>query len=114
MKCKHCGADLGELHFRGCINYYKYIPRGFKTRQELHGWIASHTDLMYSKKYGFWYDSGTYVCAHGEYERPEYYERRYKDGLGIHKRWFFYPGTYGTPQDGRIDRIVGIVTDEDV
>ena len=48
-----------------------------------------------------WSVSGMYVCSHGEFARPEYVLRRYKDGWGIKKRYFYYYSTLFAPKNRR-------------
>ena len=52
---------------------------------------------------GRFYFPGRYVCAHGEYERPDYAPRKYKDGWGIHAAYYYSAGTFCAPKDGRVD-----------
>lgn len=47
-------------------------------------------------------DGGTYYLSHGEYSPPIYTPRRYKDGWGVHVEYYYYPGTYAAPEDGRV------------
>lgn len=47
--------------------------------------------------------TGEYVLNHGEYSRPDYQARRYKDGWGIHANYYYYQGTFNIPEDGRVD-----------
>lgn len=51
---------------------------------------------------GYYYLPGTYVTKHGNYERPDYAPRRYKDGWGVHCTYYYYSGTHYAPLDGRI------------
>ncbi|WAR45494.1 hypothetical protein [Methylomonas rapida] len=60
-------------------------------------WLDTHSD---DKK---WSSTGTYYTSHGEYSRPDYQPRRYADGWAIHVTYFYYPGTFNTPSDGRMD-----------
>lgn len=52
---------------------------------------------------GRWYMPGTYYTAHGEYERPDYTPRRYRDGWSLHASYYYYAGTLYARQDGRVD-----------
>lgn len=47
--------------------------------------------------------SGPYVSSHGEYNRPYYTVRRYKDGWGIHAEYYYYNNVYNAPTDGRVN-----------
>lgn len=49
-----------------------------------------------------WFVPGTYICHHGEYDRPTYHVRKYKDGYGVHVEYFYYPGTFHAPKDHRL------------
>ena len=64
----------------------------FKTKKEALDFLKS-----------VFYPKGTYYLAHGEYSKPDYQPRRYKDGWGIHVKYYFYSGTCYAPKDGRID-----------
>lgn len=46
---------------------------------------------------------GCCALSHGEYSEPELHPRRYKDGWGIHRQLYYYPGTLNRPWSGRID-----------
>lgn len=48
-----------------------------------------------------WSVSGMYVCSHGEFARPEYVLRRYKDGWGVKIIYYYYCGTLFAPKDRR-------------
>lgn len=54
------------------------------------------------KKYG-WFVGGRYYLSHGEYERPSFFIRRYKNGWGIHRETFYYSNVINTVKSGRID-----------
>lgn len=49
----------------------------------------------------FWSVSGMYVYSHGEFARPEYVLRRYKDGWGIKIIYYYYCDTLFAPKDRR-------------
>lgn len=73
----------------------------FDTKKEAIEWLNNLPGYSGNERIGWSYD-GMYICAHGEYERPSYFPRRYKDGWGIHAVYYFYAGTYGAPKDGRV------------
>ena len=76
----------------------------FETKAEALEFLRSKDTLDESqKKPGIFWSSGTYVLNHGEYDRPEYLPRRYKDGWGIHVKHFYYVGTFYAPEDGRLE-----------
>ncbi len=50
----------------------------------------------------FW-PRGPYYLSHGEYSSPEYTPRRYKDGWGIHVKYYYYQGNPLAPKDGRLE-----------
>ena len=52
---------------------------------------------------GAWYVPGRYCTSHGEYERPDYATRRYRDGWALHASYYYYYGTFYAPEDGRLD-----------
>ena len=54
-------------------------------------------------KEGVFCPCGTYYLSHGEYESPDYKPVRYKDGWGIKKINYYYPGTFYAAEDGRCD-----------
>ena len=60
---------------------------------------------------GNFYPAGTYYLAHGEHSQPEFKVVRYKDGWGIKKIHFFYPGTFFAPKDGRCVAVRGLSGD---
>lgn len=51
---------------------------------------------------GKYSQKGIYCTNHGEYSRPRYSIRRYKDGMGIYIQYFYYNNTFNIPQNGRI------------
>jgi len=75
----------------------------FKTKKEALDFLKSVQRLESSLDETFFYPKGTYYLAHGEYSKPDYQPRRYKDGWGIHVKYYFYSGTCYAPKDGRID-----------
>ena len=68
-------------------------------------------EFMHSKKLRYyegsktseqaWTVSGVYVCSHGEYARPEYVVRRYKDGWGVKVLYYYFTNTLFAPKDRR-------------
>lgn len=58
---------------------------------------------MSSTSGGAFFEPGTYYLNHGEYSQPDYEPRRYKDGWGIHANYYYHPGTFGAPADGRVN-----------
>lgn len=77
----------------------------FDTKKELCDWCDSQEELDSLLDGKGWCLTGTYYLSHGEYNRPHYYPRRYKDGWSLHGEFYFYSGTFGAPKDGRIDYI---------
>ena len=75
----------------------------FKTKKEALGFLKSVQGLESSLDETFFYPKGTYYLSHGEYAKPDYQSRRYRDGWGIHVKYYFYDGTCYAPKDGRID-----------
>jgi hypothetical protein len=59
-------------------------------------WLDSHSE---GKKFS---SNNTYYLSHGEYSRPDYYPARYKDGWAVKVAYFYYPGTFYAPVDGRM------------
>ncbi len=57
----------------------------------------------------FEHDSGgvfsprQYCRRNGEYSSPDYKPCHYKDGWGIKGIYYYYPGTFYAPRDGRCD-----------
>jgi hypothetical protein len=72
----------------------------FDTKKQLEARLLKAGFQQHSK--GRWSQLGIYVCGHGEYARPEYSLRCYKDGWSLHATYFFYSGTFGAPVDGRV------------
>lgn len=58
---------------------------------------------LQSTSSGAYYVPGAYVCSHGEYDRPDYTPRHYKDGWALHASYYYYSGTFYARQDGRLD-----------
>lgn len=52
---------------------------------------------------GNWYKPGRYELSYGEYERPDYIPRRYRDGWALHAVYYYYRGTFRARTDGRMD-----------
>lgn len=75
----------------------------FSTKAEALEYLRSIPELQESSKGGVFWGTGTYYLAHGEYERPDYRVRRYKDGWGIHVTHYYYGGTLYAPEDGRLE-----------
>jgi len=75
----------------------------FRTKKEALDYLRSIPQLVESaQRPGVFRRTGTYYLNHGEYSRPEYSVRRYKDGWGVHVKYFYYPGTLYVPKDGRL------------
>jgi len=70
----------------------------YKTKKELTDHLE---ELGYEPCTGGYYYPGTYICSHGEYERPTYSPRHYKGGWDVHIEYFYYAGTYYAPRSGR-------------
>jgi len=67
--------------------------------------ILENKGLLSSHSNG-WSVAGTYYLNHGEYSQPDYRPARYKDGWGVAKVHFYYPGTLNAPGRQRVDLIV--------
>ena len=50
-----------------------------------------------------WFKGGRYDLSYGEYERPSFFVRRYKDGWGIHRETFYYSNVCCAVKSGRFD-----------
>ena len=75
----------------------------FPTKADALRYLRSIPELEEStQRPGVFWRRGLYYLNHGEYSRPEYSVRRYKDGWGIHAAYFYYAGTLYAPRDGRI------------
>lgn len=74
-------------------------------KQELINLINSKNYLEWSQDKKYFYERGTYYLSHGEYARPTYSIRRYKDGYGIHIETYYYQGTLRAKQTGRMNAI---------
>jgi hypothetical protein len=75
----------------------------FKSKKEATEFLNARDDIEISRSGEFYFPSGIYYLAHGEYSKPDYVPRRYKDGWGIHRTVYFLPGTCYAPKDGRVD-----------
>lgn len=51
----------------------------------------------------YYYRKGVYMLRHGEYDRPDYMPRRYKDGWGIHCEQYYYRGTFNARKSCRVN-----------
>ena len=75
----------------------------FRTKEEVRDFLDNECG-MNPHSGGRWYSRpGMYVLGHGEYDRPDYQPRKYKDGWGIHVRYYHYAGATNVPEDGRVD-----------
>lgn len=74
----------------------------FGTKKDVIAYLKSIDYLQESNDGSYFFESGTYYTAHGEYSRPDYKPRRYNDGWSIHVTYYYYPGTFNAPRDGRI------------
>ena len=72
----------------------------FATKKQLTDWLEMNFYIKDNN--GNYYWPGTYYLRHGEYERPEYAARRYKDGWSLYARYYYYQGTFNAPEDGRV------------
>lgn len=79
----------------------------FATKKEAVDFLKSIDNLTEMGNGNFTH-SGTYYLRHGEYEAAEYKPVRYKDGWGIKKLHFYYPGTFNRPIDGRCIAVSGL------
>jgi hypothetical protein len=76
----------------------------FATKKEALEYLRSIPQLEESAKCpGVFARKGTYYLWHGEYARPDYRVRRYKDGWGVHVKHYYYAGTLYAPEDGRLE-----------
>jgi hypothetical protein len=75
----------------------------FRTRQEARDYLISRGLVQWSANPNVFWAPGAYICAHGEYERPDYQVVRYKDGWGVKVIHYYYRGTLNVPKDGRIE-----------
>jgi hypothetical protein len=75
----------------------------FKTEKDALEYLRAENGLMESPvNPGVFWDKGKYYPSRGEYERPDYRVRRYKDGWGIHATYYYFAGTPHAPKNGRI------------
>lgn len=72
----------------------------FATKSEITKWLEREGFEQMSN--GNWYLTGRYYLSHGEYERPDYAPRRYKDGWSLHATYYYYAGTLYARKDGRV------------
>ena len=76
------------------------MNNSFTTKQDAINWLEANGFEWMDN--GSFYRPGTYYLRHGEYERPDYTPRRYKDGWGIHAKHYYFSGTLYAPEDGRV------------
>lgn len=77
----------------------------FETKKAVIDYLADKDNLDCDTSGKLFFPAGTYYLAHGEYSQPDYTPRRYKDGWGIHRTNYYYPGTFNAPVDGRVDEV---------
>ena len=77
----------------------------FKTKKECREYLDKlvQAGLLVDSGNGLWYERGTFVLQHGEYDRPDYKPVRYKGGWGIKAIYHYYCGSYRASQDGRVN-----------
>lgn len=75
----------------------------FATKREAMKFLYNVDGLTMSINRKFFYPSGDYKLKHGEFAAPNYMPRWYKDGWSIHVKYYYYPGTYHSLEDGGID-----------
>lgn len=78
----------------------------FKTKKEAAEFMHSNSRLKYHKGIESvfeqtWSFSGQYTCSQGEYARPDFVLRRYKDGWGIKIIYYYFHSTLFPPKDRR-------------
>lgn len=77
----------------------------FSTKKKAAEFLHNNKKLCYyegtASQEQSWSVSGISLCSLGEYTCPEYVLRRYKDGWGIKKRYFYYYSTLFAPKDRR-------------
>lgn len=76
-----------------------------ESRKDIEATVNSKEYLEWSDDRKYFYERGTYYLSHGEYARPIYKLRKYKDGWGVHKETYYYQGTVRAVQSGRINII---------
>lgn len=84
----------------------------FDSKEEAIEFMKGIKNLSQHGSKAVWSPKGTYHLKHGEYSQPDYMPAKYKDGWGIKKVHYFYPGTLRAPKDGRV-RAIGHGDDVD-
>jgi hypothetical protein len=75
----------------------------FATKKDLTAWLEQNGyEQLKSRD---WYLPGCYCLSHGEYSQPDYSVRRYKDGWSLRGNYYFYQGTIGVGDGGRVDDV---------
>ena len=76
----------------------------FATKKEVIEFMRTLSNYVESGS-GFFYSKGRYYLAHGEYDRPDYWPTRYKDGWGVREKTYFYPNTFYARKSGRCELV---------
>jgi hypothetical protein len=82
----------------------------FKSKKSLVKYLID-VGLEQSINEKYFFETGTYCLNHGEYDRPDYIPRRYKDGWGVHVQYYYYAGTIYQPLSGRIDDLKSLLNE---
>lgn len=75
----------------------------FDSKKEALEFLSSIEGLSGSDDGKYFIRKGTYYLSNGEYSRPDYKPRRYKDGWGINVTYYYYFGACYAPKCGRVD-----------
>ena len=75
----------------------------FTSKKETIDFLKSVNGLNSDHAEKSFFPAGIYYLSCGEYSKPDFIPRRYKDGWGIYVKFYYYSGTFNTIKSGRID-----------
>lgn len=74
----------------------------FNTYQEAFEYLQSQGDLVKQSGADTFYSKLVDLLDVGEYATPDYKIKKYHDGFGIHRTFYYNAGTMNVPQSGRV------------
>lgn len=75
----------------------------FESKQAVIDYLRELPELTWLESRQCALPAGIYYLSHGEYAKPTYCPRKYKDGWGVHVKYHYYYGTFHAPKDGRCE-----------
>lgn len=83
----------------------------FNTKREVIDYLVSDCEMIAHSEGRWFCQEGRYELRHGEYDRPDFQPRRYRDGWGVHRELYYFDGTFNAPCSGRVK--IDILDDAD-